>query len=233
MVVSSSPSDRSLCVLLVKTDETFSESASIDLQEAGYTAVIATDAQKGLLQHNQLQPAMVVVDRTLAGESGIDLCRQIRRSGSRIPVLMLMAAESVDDRVVCLEAGADDYLVKPYRSETFLQLVRLYLQPPATASEQLRFGDLVLELTTRRALRNGRSIELTMKEFELLKYLMAHPREVLTREQILENVWGYDFMGESNVIEVYIRYLRLKIEDEGGKRLIQTVRGVGYVLREP
>lgn len=233
MVVLPSLSDRSLCVLLIETDKMFRESASIDLQEAGYVPVVVPDIQKGLMQHNQLQPAMVVVDRTLAGESGIDLCRQIRQSGSCTPVLMLMADDSVDDRVVCIEAGADDYLVKPYCSETFLELVRLYLQPPATVNEQLRFGDLVLDLSTRRAFRGDRAIDLTMKEFELLKYLMAHPREVLTREQILENVWGYDFMGESNVIEVYIRYLRLKIEDEGSQRLIQTVRGVGYVLREP
>ncbi len=149
-----------------------------------------------------------------------------------MPVVVLMARDTVDDRVACLDAGADDYFIKPYRSEEFLKLVRLYLQPDPGGTEQLRFGDLVLDLATRRALRHGRTIDLTMKEFELLKYLMEHPREVLTREQIMENVWGYDFMGESNVIEVYIRYLRLKIEDEGQKRMIQTVRGVGYVLRE-
>jgi DNA-binding response OmpR family regulator len=149
-----------------------------------------------------------------------------------VPILLLMARDAVEDRVACLEAGADDYFLKPYRTEEFLKLVRLYLQPDAQSSEKLRFGDLVLDLATRRAMRNGRTIDLTMKEFELLKYLMEHPREVLAREQILENVWGYDFVGESNVIEVYIRYLRLKIEDEGEKRLIQTVRGVGYVLRE-
>ena len=145
---------------------------------------------------------------------------------------MLMARDSFGDRVACLEAGADDYFLKPYRSDNFMKLVRLYLKQDFDSSEQLRFGDLILDLATRRAINNGRAIDLTMKEFELLKYLMEHPREVLTREQILENVWGYDFMGESNVIEVYIRYLRLKIEDESQKRLIQTVRGVGYVLRE-
>ena len=143
-----------------------------------------------------------------------------------------MTRDTVEDRIACLEAGADDYILKPYRSEEFLKLVQCYLQPDTTTNEQLRFGDLMLDLATRRAFRGDRPIELTMKEFELLKYLMEHPREVMTREQILENVWGYDFMGESNVIEVYIRYLRLKIEDEGEKRLIQTVRGVGYVLRE-
>jgi DNA-binding response OmpR family regulator len=147
-------------------------------------------------------------------------------------MLLLMSGDTVQDRVACLDAGADDYFLKPYRSETFLQWVRLYLQPEAVSSEELQFSDLILDLSTRQAMRNGRLIDLTMKEFELLRYLMSHPREPLSREKILENVWGYDFMGESNVIEVYIRYLRLKIEYEGEKRLIQTVRGIGYVLRE-
>jgi OmpR family response regulator NblR len=224
--------ERNPCVLLVETDETLAQRVSLDLTEAGYTPIVALDASSAFYQVGELQPAMVVVDRALAGESGLKLCHQLRNTGSRVPLLLLMARDTVDDRVACLEAGADDYFLKPYRTEAFLQLVRLYLKPEIGVTEQLRFSELVLDLATRRALRNGRVIDLTMKEFELLKYLMAHPREVLTREQILENVWGYDFMGESNVIEVYIRYLRLKIEEEGEKRLIQTVRGVGYVLRE-
>ncbi|GAB4204806.1 MAG: response regulator transcription factor [Coleofasciculaceae cyanobacterium] len=220
------------CVLVIETDEAFAERLSLDLREAGYCTATAHDATSGWHHACELQPAMIVVDRALSGESGLKLCTQIRSTGSRIPILLLMARDTVEDRVACLECGADDYFLKPYRTEPFLQMVRLYLEPKTSATEQLRFGDLVLDLTTRRAVRGGRTIDLTMKEFELLKYLMMHPREVLTREQILENVWGYDFMGESNVIEVYIRYLRLKIEDEGEKRLIQTVRGVGYVLRE-
>ena len=168
----------------------------------------------------------------MGGESGLSVCSHLRDLGSRIPVLILMAKDAIEDRIACLESGADDYCLKPYRTESFLERVNLYLQPGTNTNEQLRFGELVLDLATRRALRNSRTIDLTMKEYELLKYLMEHPREVLTREQILENVWGYDFLGESNVIEVYIRYLRLKIEDEGEKRLIQTVRGVGYVLRD-
>lgn len=224
--------DRNPSILLVETDETLAEKLSLDLREAGYHTIVATDAKSGWHQACALQPAMMVVDRSLPGESGLNLCTRLRESGSRVPVLLLMVRDTVEDRVACLEAGADDYFLKPYRTETFLQMVRLYLEPDSAASEQVRFGDLALDLTTRRAIRNGRVIDLTMKEFELLKYLMTHPREVLTREQILENVWGYDFMGESNVIEVYIRYLRIKIEDEGERRLIQTVRGVGYVLRE-
>lgn len=224
--------DRLPCVLLIEPDESLAAQVSLDLKESGYESVIAHDAASGIYQVRDRQPALIVIDRMLAGESGLGLCTNLRKAGTVVPVLVLMARDTVDDRVACLEAGADDYFLKPYRSEDFLRLVRLYLHPDPSGTEQLRFGDLVLDLATRRALRHGRVIDLTMKEFELLKYLMEHPREVLTREQILENVWGYDFMGESNVIEVYVRYLRLKLEDEGQKRLIQTVRGVGYVLRE-
>ncbi|BAY64075.1 two component transcriptional regulator [Calothrix brevissima NIES-22] len=220
------------CVLVIETDESLANQLSFDLQEAGYDSILAHDAVSGLQYSRDRQPALIVLDRMLAGESGLSLCKNLRNSGMRSPVLVLMARDTVDDRVACLEAGADDYILKPYRSEDFLKLIRLYLKPDVDTTEQLRFGDLVLDIGTRRAIYNGRIIDLTMKEFELLKFLMEHPREVLTREQILENVWGYDFMGESNVIEVYIRYLRLKIEEEGQKRLIQTVRGVGYVLRE-
>lgn len=220
------------CVLVIETDEALAQNLSLDLRESGYDPVIAHDVATGLDQVEERQPALIVVDRLLAGESGLTLCQTLRRAGYRTPVLLLMARDSVEDRIACLEAGADDYFLKPYRSETFLKLVRLYLEPDTDSSEQLRFADLILDLGSRKAIRNGRSIDLTMKEYELLKFLMEHPRDVLTREQILENVWGDDFMGESNVIEVYIRYLRLKIEDEGEKRLIQTVRGVGYVLRE-
>ncbi len=231
LVMNTAPSDSS-CILVVETDEGLAQSISADLKGAGFEAIVAPDAASGLRQVTAVQPLLIVVDRLLVGESGLWFCQRLRSNGVRVPVLMLMAKDTVEDRAACLEAGADDYFLKPYRPDEFLKLIRLYLQPDNQSAEKLRFGDLVLDLATRRANRNGRLIDLTMKEFELLKYLMEHPRDVLTREQILENVWGYDFVGESNVIEVYVRYLRLKIEDEGEKRLIQTVRGVGYVLRE-
>jgi two-component system, OmpR family, response regulator NblR len=224
--------NKTSCVLVIETDELLAKQLSLDLQEAGYETAIATDVASGLRQVRELQPALIVLDRMLASESGLTLASHLRSLGTRIPIILLMVRDAVDDRVACLQAGADDYFLKPYRSDDFLKLVRLYLKTEAPSHEQLRFGDLLLDLATRRASRNARLIDLTMKEFELLKFLMEHPREVLTREQILENVWGYDFVGESNVIEVYVRYLRLKVEDEGEKRLIQTVRGVGYVLRE-
>lgn len=225
-------SNNNPCVLVVETDESLAQNVSLDLKESGYDPIVAYDAGTGMVQAIERQPALIVVDRMLGPESGLNLCKNLRSAGQQAPVLLLMARESVDDRVACLEAGADDYFLKPYRTEAFLKLVRLYLQPDDYGSEQLRFCDLTLDLVTRRALRNGRTIDLTMKEYDLLKYMMEHTREVLTREQILENVWGDNFMGESNVIEVYIRYLRLKIEQENERRLIQTVRGVGYVLRE-
>jgi two-component system, OmpR family, response regulator NblR len=219
-------------VLVIEADEVLAKQMSLDLQEAGYETAIAHDTAAGLRQVRQLDPALIVMDRMLASESGLTLSSNLRAIGVRNPIILLMVRDAVDDRVACLQAGADDYFLKPYRSDDFLKLVRLYLKTEAPSQEQLRFGDLLLDLATRRASRNSRTIDLTMKEFELLKFLMEHPREVLTREQILENVWGYDFVGESNVIEVYVRYLRLKVEEEGEKRLIQTVRGVGYVLRE-
>jgi len=220
-------------ILLIETDPTLAEEISRDLKESGYDPVVGSDAIAGMQLARKLQPAGIVIDRMLAGDSGLDLCRQLRQAGDVTPMLILMARDRVDDRVACLEAGADDYFLKPYRTSEILRLLRLYLQPDKSETEQLRFSDLVLDLTTRKAIRAGRALDLTMKEFELLKCLMSSPREVLTREHILEQVWGYDFLGESNVIEVYIRYLRLKIEDQGNQRLIQTVRGVGYVLREP
>lgn len=219
-------------VLIVENDESLAHEIGVDLHEAGYAALQAHDLPSGLRQARTMVPALVVVGRRLAEDSGLDLCRQLRAEKNQVPILLMMAHDALSDRVACLESGADDYFLAPYRSDEFIKLVNAYLQPSAASGEQLRFADLVLDLAQRQVIRNNRIIELTMKEFELLKYLMEHPREVLTRKQILESVWGYDFIGESNVIEVYIRYLRLKIDGENEKRLIQTVRSVGYVLRE-
>ena len=217
--------------ILLLTDSVFAQQASLDLQTAGYSPILEK-VQKGWQKLNLHQPVMVLVDRALTGQLGFDFCRQLRNAGERIPILMLVDQETVEERVACLEAGADDYLLKPYHREKLLEQINLYLQVEVNTPEQLRFGELVLDLTTRQVIRADRAIDLTMKEFELLKYLMSNPQKVMTREEIIENVWGYDYRGESNVIEVYIRYLRLKIESQNNRRLIQTVRGIGYVLRE-
>jgi DNA-binding response OmpR family regulator len=219
-------------ILLVGIEETITKLASADLREAGYRPLIVPSIERAFSEVESLQPAMIILDRLLSAEAGVTLCRRLRSQGSRVYIILLISQETLEERLACLEAGADDYFLKPYNSQNFLKLIRFYLQPVETVAEQLLFGDLVLDLASRRLSYKNKNIELTMKEFELLRYLMIHPKEVLSREQILENVWGDEFQGESNVIEVYIRYLRLKMEAGGQKRLIHTVRGVGYVLRE-
>ena len=219
-------------ILLICANRDLTDRISHDLTEAGYGVNTAITGTRALEKAKRSPPAMIIVDRLLGSESGLAVCQQLRSQQFCLPVLLLMARDALEDRIACLEAGADDYCLKPYQADAFLKIVQIYLQPGDIAAEQLRFADLTLDLGTRIASRNSRVIELTTKEFELLRYMMEHPREVLAREQILENVWGYDFMGESNVIEVYVRYLRLKIDSDNNKRLIQTVRGVGYVLRE-
>ncbi len=218
-------------ILIVENDQALAERISLDLTKAGYQTAMADSAKSGLEKAKKLQPSLITIDRAL-GESSLHLVKQLRESGSVATIILLMAHDTVADRVACLEAGADDYFLKPYYAPNFLHRIGLYLHSESTTGEQLRFADLTLDLVTHRAFRGEQAIDLTIKEFELLRYLLSHPEIELSREQILENVWGYDFLGESNVIEVYVRYLRLKLEKDGGKRLIQTVRGVGYVLRE-
>ncbi len=219
-------------ILLVENDITLAEKISFDLTKAGYQTAIAENAKIGFEQAKQLQPSLIAIDRALAGESALQLVTQLRGIGCVAPIILLMAHDTVADRIACLESGADDYFLKPYYAPNFLQLIGLYLHTETSGGENLRFADLVLDLVTHRVLRGETAIDLTVKEFELLRYLLSHPETELSREQILENVWGYDFLGESNVIEVYVRYLRIKLEKNSSKRLIQTVRGVGYVLRE-
>ncbi|MEL6855921.1 MAG: response regulator transcription factor [Cyanobacteria bacterium J06607_13] len=207
-------------VLVVESDKRLAHSIGVDLHEAGYRPLEVLTLRLGLASAREKSPALIVVARRLLEDSGLDLCRQLRAEKNRVPILLMMTHDELSDRIACLDAGADDYFLAPYRSDDFIRLVNTYLKPSVASGEQLRFADMVLDLTQRHVVRNSRVIELTMKEFELLKYLMEHPREVLTRKQILESVWGYDFIGESNVIEVYIRYLRLKIDGENEKRLI-------------
>ncbi|MBR8830882.1 MAG: Response regulator MprA [Chroococcopsis gigantea SAG 12.99] len=220
------------CIMLIGTDEFITRQGSADLRETGYQPVNLNDVNNALKEYRTLKPAMIIIDRVATAELGIEFCQELRLQGEKVFIIMLLPEETLEERVLSLEAGADDYFIKPYNTQGFLKLISFYLQQPDTVKEQLRFGDMVLDLSCRRLFLKNTGIDLTMKEFELLRYMMVHPKEVLTREQILENVWGYDFQGESNVIEVYVRYLRLKMEAGGNKRLIHTVRGVGYVLRE-
>jgi two-component system response regulator MprA len=168
----------------------------------------------------------------LPGLDGFEVCRRLRAGGS-VPILMLTAKDAVADRVKGLDSGADDYVVKPFAFEELIARVRALLRRSRPSEEMVvHFADLTLNVTTREVTRGARRVDLTTKEFDLLHFFMRHPRQVLPRELIYDRIWGYDFGGESNILEVYIRYLRSKLESGGEPRLIQTVRGVGYALRE-
>ncbi|KAI9130813.1 response regulator transcription factor NblR [Acaryochloris sp. CCMEE 5410] len=220
-------------VLLVIDQPEVSQRLRDTFLAQGFNVMVVGDAGDAIAQCKTQAPTLAMIDQQISEQSGVQLCRQLRAEGVRIPLILLMDKDTLEDRIACLEAGADDYVLSPYTGDMLLQRVNLYLQSESgLPTTVLSFQDLQLDLATRRAQRRSRTIELTMKEFELLRYLMEHPRETLTREQILEHVWGFDFRGESNVIEVYIRYLRLKVQVAPEKRLIHTVRGVGYVLRE-
>lgn len=223
----------SALILLVEDEVKLARFIELELGAEGYNVNVANDGLAGLTLARETPPDLMILDWMLPGLSGLELCRRLRSTGSKIPVIMLTAKDEVGDRVAGLDAGADDYVVKPFSIEELLARVRAHLRRTQEPDlDLLQFEDLTLNRRTREVFRNARSIELTAKEFDLLEYLLSHPRQVITRDRILEQVWGYDFMGDSNIIEVYIRYLRLKLEENDERRLIQTVRGVGYVLRD-
>ncbi|WP_035987622.1 response regulator transcription factor [Leptolyngbya sp. KIOST-1] len=220
-------------ILIVEDEEKLAKFVQLELSYEGYEVTVAHDGLSGLMAARDQTPDLILLDWMLPGLSGVEVCRRLRQTGTATPVILLTAKDDVSDRVEGLDAGADDYVVKPFSIEELLARVRAHLRrtEPQDA-EVLVFGDLTLDRRSREVRRGARSIELTAKEFDLLDYLMTNPRQVLTRDRILEQVWGYDFMGDSNIIEVYVRYLRLKLEAEGESRVIQTMRGVGYVLRD-
>jgi DNA-binding response OmpR family regulator len=223
----------SMTILLVEDEVKLARFVELELGSEGYLVSVAHDGLTGLTMARESPPDLVILDWMMPGMTGVEVCRRLRATGSKVPVILLTAKDEVSDRVTGLDAGADDYVVKPFSIEELLARVRAHLRRTHEDDpERLQFADLTLNRRTREVFRNGRAIELTAKEFDLLDYLLSHPRQVITRDQILEKVWGYDFMGDSNIIEVYVRYLRLKLEEQGEKRLIQTVRGVGYVLRD-
>jgi DNA-binding response OmpR family regulator len=220
-------------ILVVEDEKKLAQFIELELKYEGYQVNLAYDGLEGLTAARETHPDLIVLDWMLPGLSGLELCRRLRQTGDAVPVILLTAKDEISDRVAGLDAGADDYVVKPFSVEELLARVRAHLRRTQEDDPDiLRFEDLSLNRRTREVYRGDRAIELTAKEFDLLEYLISHPRQVMTRDQILEKVWGYDFMGDSNIIEVYIRYLRLKLEANDEKRLIQTVRSVGYVLRE-
>lgn len=219
-------------ILIIEDDEGILKVLRRALVYEGYQVDTALDGESGLNLNRDNHPDLVVLDWMLPGMDGIEVCRRLREAGS-VPILMLTAKETLEDRVHGLDAGADDYMVKPFELDELLARVRALLRrTQVERAPVLTFADLSLDTSTRQATRKNRVIMLTAKEYDLLELFMRHPRQVLTRELIFDRVWGYDFGGESNVLDVYIRYLRQKLESQNEARLIHTVRSVGYVLRE-
>lgn len=220
-------------ILVIEDDSQISDLLRRGLIYEGYSVGVAADGPTGLTAARDRPPDLVLLDLMLPGMDGLTVCSRLR-AATDVPILILTAKDAVPDRVKGLDAGADDYMVKPFSFDELLARVRALLRrrQPQSAQETLRFADLTLNPDTHEVFRGTRRIELTAREFELLLLFMQHPRQVLTRDVLYDRIWGYDFGGESNIIEVYIRYLRGKLEEDGAPRLLQTVRGVGYALRE-
>ena len=221
--------------LLIEDDDAVRAALRRALLLDGWEIALAVDGQEGLVQAETARPDVIVLDLGLPVIDGLEVCRRLRSTGNRTPILMLTARDAISDRVEGLEAGADDYLVKPYDVRELRARLRAIMRRHVDGAEghSLRFADLELDADAHAARIGGRAVELTRTEFQLLELLMLNPRRVLTSELIYERVWGYDFSLAGNSLRVYIGYLRRKLEADGEPRLIQTVHGVGYVLREP
>jgi two-component system response regulator MprA len=222
-------------ILVVDDEPAVRDSLDRALRLEGYKVDLAADGTEALRSLGLDSPDAVVLDLMMPKVDGLEVCRRMRAAGDRTPVLVLTARDAVSDRVKGLDAGADDYLVKPFALDELLARLRALLRRSGTSApgQVLRFSDLTLDPVAHQVKRGDRVIELTRTEFLLLELFMLHPRQVLTRSVIFERVWGYDFGPDSNSLEVYVSYLRRKLEAAGEARLLHTVRGVGYVLREP
>jgi two-component system, OmpR family, response regulator MprA len=223
-------------ILVVDDEPAVRDSLERALRLDGYEVDLAAGGSEGLERCRQTRPDAIVLDVLMPEMDGLEACRRLRAEGDRTPVLMLTARDGVSDRVAGLDAGADDYLVKPFALEELQARLRALLRrgaPGPGPEAVLRFGDLEMDTGAYEVRRAGREIELTRTEFALLRLLLEHPRQVLPRSLILERVWGFDFGRSSNSLEVYVGYLRRKLEAAGEPRILHTVRGVGYVLRDP
>lgn len=223
-----------MLILVIDDDPKITSFLRRGLSYEGHEVLVANDGETGLELAISRSPDLVILDILMPDMDGFEVCRRIRQK-SDVAVLMLTAKDEVTDKVKGLDCGADDYLVKPFAFEELLARIRALSRrkvPEEHRGHVLRFSDLTLDTLSREAWRGQRRIELTTKEFELLLLFMRHPRQVLLKEAIMEEIWGIDYAGESNVLEVYVGYLRQKLEEGGEPRLIHTVRGAGYVLRE-
>jgi two-component system response regulator MprA len=219
-------------VLVVDDDEAVRRSLAHALRRDGYEVSVAADGLAAMDELGRARPEAIVLDVLVPEPNGLEICRRLRRRGDQTPILMLTARDLVEDRVAGLDAGADDYLVKPFALDELRARLRALLRRTGVAKEVLRYADVEMDTTTCRVSRGGRPIGLTRTEYALLELFLRRPGRVLSRALIFESVWGYDFGPASNALWVYISYLRAKMESDGEPRLIQTVRGLGYVLRE-
>ncbi|SHI67263.1 response regulator transcription factor [Parasporobacterium paucivorans] len=221
-------------ILIIEDDKAITRILELEFMHEGYTYDIAFDGKEGLEKFQTGQYGIILLDLMLPEISGMEVCRKVRK-GSDIPIIMMTARRDITDKVIGLDLGADDYVTKPFEMEELLARIRVGLRrSKAKTGEQkiLELADLSINLLTREVIKQGDCIELTKTEYDLLEYLLRNKGLVLTRDQILEHVWGYDFVGDSNVLDVYIRYLRNKIDYPYETKFIHTVRGVGYSLKE-
>jgi two-component system response regulator MprA len=218
--------------VLVVDDDPGVRSAIARALRVDYDVDEAEDGADALAQHSASPADAIVLDLLMPEVGGLEVCRSLRRRNDPVPVLVVTARDAVDDRIEGLDAGADDYLVKPFAIEELRARVRALLRRTGAGDDALRYGDVALDPATREVYRGERRLQLTRTEFNLLELFMRNPKQVLTRSQIYERVWGYDFGATSNALWVYIGYLRRKLEEDGEPRLLHTVRGVGYALRE-
>ncbi|MBR0218894.1 MAG: response regulator transcription factor [Clostridia bacterium] len=222
-------------ILLVEDEEKLARFVELELKHEGYAVDKAFDGREGLEKAEGGGYDLLLLDIMLPGLNGLEVLRRLRKAGSSMPVIMLTARDAVMDKVTGLDMGADDYVTKPFSIEELLARIRASLRKQSAQKQEtglLSCGGLTVDVSRHRVTRDGRDIELTGREFSLLQYFMENKTIVLTRDQLLEKVWGYEYLGETNVVDVYVRYLRGKIDDGFDQKLLQTVRGVGYVLRD-
>ena len=226
-------------ILIIEDEENIARVLQLELEFEGYEIDVAHTGPDGLIKYREQEWNLILLDLMLPGLNGLDVLRRIRATEANTPVILLTAKDDVEDKVAGLDLGANDYVTKPFEIDELLARIRAALRfSPRMETQQVKdehlheFAGLSIQEKTREVKRDGRMIDLTPREFDLLLHLLRHPNQVLSREQLLNAVWGYDYFGDTNVVDVYIRYVRKKIETEGESTLIQTVRGVGYALKE-
>ncbi len=222
-------------ILLVEDEEKLARFVELELRHEGYQVDKAFDGRDGLEKAESGNYELILLDIMLPGLNGLEVLRRLRKEENAVPVIMLTARDAVMDKVTGLDMGADDYITKPFSIEELLARIRAALRKQSAQKKEeavMSCGDLIVDVSRHRVTRGGKEIELTSREFSLLQYFMENKTLVLSRDQLLEKVWGYGYMGETNVVDVYVRYLRGKIDEGYDHKLLQTVRGVGYVLRD-